>query len=88
MSPAHSQTSDNTHICDNSVTIVAGHEILHCTRWCILQLVTTDEVVCKVELRSIGRTAVHDWHRAVGVRLGTVAIDFGHCCVVLFAARC
>ena len=69
------------------MTIVVRHKILHDTRWCILQLVSTDEVVREVELRSVRRAAVHDGHRAVGARLDTVAIDFGHCCVVLFAAR-
>ena len=77
----------NTHICDDSVAIVGGHEIFYCTRRCILQLVATDKVVRKLEFRSVG-AAGNNWHRTVGVRLDTVAIDFSHCGALLKAARC
>lgn len=42
-----------THICDDGVTIVTSYEVLYFAGSCILQAVSTDEVVCQIEFGSI-----------------------------------
>jgi hypothetical protein len=68
-----------TYVADNSVAIVTSYEILHRTRWCVLELISTYEVVCEVMLCSIGGRAVHDGHGAIRMR-DTIPVDFssGH----------
>ena len=58
---------------------MGSHEILDSTGRSILELVTTDEVVCQLVLCCIGGGAVHDGHGAISLDVVPIAIDFGHC---------
>lgn len=70
---------EDTYVGDDRVTIVRSHKVLDLTGRGILELVSADEVVCQVVLRSIGAyAAVHDGHSAVGGGLDPVAMDGRH----------
>ena len=68
-----------TYICDDGMTIMAGHKVLYGTGSSIFQLITTDEVICQIMLCCVGDGTVCDRNRAVGMRLDAVAIDCRHC---------
>lgn len=51
--------SEDTHVCDDRVAIMAGNEVLHLRRRRILQPVSTDEVVRQVVFRGVRRRAVN-----------------------------
>lgn len=69
------------YVGDNSVSIVCGDEVLDWTRCCVLQLVSTDEVVGKGVLCGVAfLLSVHDWNGAICVCLDAVGDSFGGIC--------
>jgi hypothetical protein len=67
-----------THIADDSVAVVASHEVLHFRGGGIVKLVAADEMASQGVLLGVGRLAINDGNRHA-IR-GALTVLFAHGC--------